>query len=289
MEANEDADWVDHNAVSEMICSTGLRCTGTEETTMTENCRFVLDGGRYVIDLLNPANSGKAYCHQGNPEDDIYLRERVLMVVLGERLEKLIHDGQPKLKDWRSGKEYQPYNHDRLAVGSAILSAILASHLNTFNPKLAVQHKFDGTLKREKVGVQDYTSIALFVDDVERLLRDLYGDLEGEAITGIRNAVFTITEQSMRYVRSDLRDEHHCAENYDYMFGIGVPAGYGISSSDWRAGMRAADELRERVRTVRSNPQSFGEYTHEFVRFCKRSLRQTEPEDSALQGADEQG
>src|SRR5215208_4507098 len=83
---------------------------------MTENCRFVLDGGRYVIDLLNPANSGKTYCHEGDPEDDIYLRERVLMALLDKRLAKLIHDGQPKVKDWRDGKEYQPYNHDQHAV-----------------------------------------------------------------------------------------------------------------------------------------------------------------------------
>ena len=117
---------------------------------MTENCRFVLDGGRYVIDLLNPANSGKAYCHEGDPEDDIYLRERVLMALLDKRLAKLIHDGQPKLKEWRDGKEYQPYNHDQHAVWWAILSAILASHLNTFDPKLSVQHKFDGTLKRKR-------------------------------------------------------------------------------------------------------------------------------------------
>ena len=248
---------------------------------MTENCRFALDGGRYVIDLLNPANSGKGYCHEGDPEDDIYLRERVLMVLLDERLAKLMHDGQPKLKDWRNGKEYQPHNHDRHAVSWAILRAIHASHLNTFNPKLSVQHKFDGTLKHKKVGLQDYTSIALFVDDVERLLRDLYGDLEGEAIKVICNAVFTITNEFMRYVRSDLWDEHDCAENYDYMFGIGIPAGYCISSSQWRAGMRARNELLERVRQVRSNPQAFGEYTHEFVRFCERTSRQTEPENSA--------
>jgi len=256
---------------------------------MTRNCRFVLDGERNIIDLLNPANSGKGYCHEGDPENDIYLRERVLMVLLGERLEKLIYDGQPKLKHWRTGKEYQPYNHDQHAVWWAILSAILASHLNTFDPKLSVQHKFDGTLKRKKVGVQDYTSISLFGDDVERLLRDLYGDMQGEAITGICNAVLRITEQFVRYVRPDLWEEHRCAKNYDYMFAIGVPEGCGLGYSEWAAGMRAADELRERVRTVRSNPQSFGEYTHEFVRFCKRSLRQTEPVEPALQGADEQG
>ena len=231
---------------------------------MTENCRFVLDGGRYVIDLLNPANSGKGYCHEGDPENDIYLRERVLMVLLGERLDKLIYDGQPKLKHWRTGKAVQPRPPRGLVRYPRRYPCL---HLNTFDPKLSVQHKFDGTLKRKKVGVQSYTSIALFVDDVEHLLRDLYGDLEGEAITGIRNAVFTITEQFVRYVQSDLWGEHRCAENYDYMFGIGIPEGYSLGSSAWAAGMRAGDELRERVRTVRSNPQSFGEYTHEFVRF----------------------
>ena len=203
-------------------------------------------------------------------------------------MEKLIHDGKPKQKD-HFGKEYQPFSEDRHAVCWAVLSAINASHLNTFDPKLSVQHKFDGTLKRKKVGVQDYTSIALFGEDVERLLRDLYGDLEGEAITGICNAVLGITEQFVRYVRPDLWEEHRCAKNYDYMFAIGVPEGCGLGYSEWAAGMRAADELRERVRTVGSNPQSFGEYTHEFVRFCKRSLRQTEPVEPALQGADEQG
>jgi hypothetical protein len=57
---------------------------------MITNCRFALDEKRYVIDLLNPANSGKGYCHEGNPEDDSYLRERVLMVRLSEMLDKLI-------------------------------------------------------------------------------------------------------------------------------------------------------------------------------------------------------
>ena len=45
---------------------------------MTTNCRFALDEKRSVIDTLNPANSGKAYCHEGDPEDDKYLRERYL-------------------------------------------------------------------------------------------------------------------------------------------------------------------------------------------------------------------
>jgi hypothetical protein len=54
---------------------------------MTTNCRFALDEKRSVIDTLNPVNSAKGYCHEGAPEDDKYLRERVLQVRLREPLE----------------------------------------------------------------------------------------------------------------------------------------------------------------------------------------------------------
>ena len=65
---------------------------------MSNNRRFALDEKRYVIDAVNPANSGKGYCHEGDPEDDRHLRERVLMVRLGEMLEKLIINLRPTKK-----------------------------------------------------------------------------------------------------------------------------------------------------------------------------------------------
>ena len=65
---------------------------------MSTNCRFALDQKRYVIDSVNPANSGKGYCHEGAPEDDKYLRERVLMIRLSEMLKKLIINLRPRQK-----------------------------------------------------------------------------------------------------------------------------------------------------------------------------------------------
>ena len=35
---------------------------------MSNNRRFTLDEKRHVIDAVNPANSGKGYCHEGDPE-----------------------------------------------------------------------------------------------------------------------------------------------------------------------------------------------------------------------------
>jgi hypothetical protein len=131
--------------------------------------------------------------------------------------------------DVRSTPEF---NEERHAVWVAVLDAILASQLNTFDPALSVQHKFDRKLRRPKERThRDITSLSLFGDDVECLLRDLYGDLESEALDSVVRAVFRIVQEFTRYVRPDLCKEHEDAEIFDRMFGIGIPEGYGISSS----------------------------------------------------------
>ena len=231
---------------------------------MITNCRFALDE-KHVIDLLNPANSGKGYCHEGDPEDDSYLRERVLMVRLGEMLDKLIINLRPMQK-LPSGEEYKPPNEEFFEIWWAMLGTIKASHLNTFDPALSVQHKFDGKLKRRKEHTQDFTSLALFRDDVECLLRDLYGDFESKALDSVVLAVFRIVQQFAHYVRPELWKEHHDAEMFDHiLFGPGVE-GYGISSSEFCRGMAAKADLFNRVREVYANQSTVSEYTIEFAK-----------------------
>jgi hypothetical protein len=232
---------------------------------MSSNCRFALDEKRYVIDAVNVVNSGKGYCHEGAPEDDKYLRERVLMIRLDEMLKKLIINLRP-MKKLPSGEEYEPQNEESFAIWLTMLDTIRASHLNTFDPVLSIQHKFDGKLRRQKKHTQDFTSLALFRNDVECLLRDLYGDVESDALDSVLRAVFRIIEQFAKYVRPDLWKEHSDAEHLDYMFGIGVPDGYGIGGSDWRRGMGAKADLIHRVREVNANPSIFSEYTIEFAK-----------------------
>jgi hypothetical protein len=230
----------------------------------TANCRFALDERRNVIDLVNADNSGKGYCHEGAPEDDKYLRERVLQAHLHEMLEKLIINLRPMQK-LPSGEEYKPQSEETFAIWWALLDTIAASHLNTFDPALSIQHKFDGKLKSQKKHTQDFTSLALFRDDVECLLRDLYGDIESEALDSVLRAVFRIVEQFAKFVRPDLSKEHTDAENLDYILGIGVPDGYGIGGSDWRRGMVAKFDLIHRVREVNAKLSTFSEYTIEFA------------------------
>jgi hypothetical protein len=109
------------------------------------------------------------------------------------------------------------------------------------------------------------TSLALFRDDVECLLRDLYGDVESEALDSVVRAVFRIVQEFTRYVRPDLWKEHEDAENLDYIFGIGVVEGGAIHSSDHGRGMAAKSSLIHRVCEVNAKLSTFSEYTIEFA------------------------
>jgi len=103
------------------------------------------------------------------------------------------------------------------------------------------------------------------VDDVERLLRDLYGESDNEAIDRVRSAVFVIVRGFAEHLRKDVEQEHRDAEDIDCANGIGVPEGYGVSGSDHRKANKACDELLIRARAVRANPTAFSKYTLEFV------------------------
>jgi hypothetical protein len=240
-----------------------------KEENMTTNQRFVLDENRAVIDTLNPS-SRKSYCHEGAPQDQAYLRERVLLVRLADLVNDLINL-QPEETDWR-GKKYKPYNNEGHSIWLAIYEAIWASQLNTLDPAMSVQNRFDGKLKRQKIGLQEFTSISLFRDDVECLLHDLYGGIDSKALERTLRSVLIIVEEFTQFVRKDLWQEHQDAMAWDYIWGIGLPDGYGISGSEHRRGMKGVSNLGARVREVRKNPSAFSKYTVEFARACNERI-----------------
>jgi hypothetical protein len=192
------------------------------------------------------------------PYDETNLRHSVLMMRLRDILDKLIIN--PTMQE-HPGGEVDQLRH---TIGWAILNVIRASHLDTFDPALSIQHKSDDKIRRQKEGAQDFTSLSLFRDDVELLLRDLYGDLNIKALDRVLSAIFYIVRQLTRYVRADLWKEQIDAEDFDYMFGVGVPEGYSISGSEWRRGMEAKSNLILRACEVNANPLAFAEYTVKF-------------------------
>ena len=102
-------------------------------------------------------------------------------------------------------------------------------------------------------------------------MRDRYGEIESEALDRVLRAVFRIVEEFTKYVRPDLEKEHHDAWRLDYSFGIGLPEGDCLGSSDVGRGITAKRDLIHRARVVNANPSAFSEYTREFAKlFAER-------------------
>jgi hypothetical protein len=232
---------------------------------MTTSHRFSFDGEN-VIDTLNPTNSRRTRLHISDPENEVRIRESLLWTLLSGLVDKLIINLRPTQKRL-DGEVYQPLNEEGDAICWALYGAIKASQLNSFNPTISIQHKFDGALKRAKKGTADFTSLSLFRDDVEYLLRDLYGDVESEALDNVLRAVSLIVESFTKYVCTDLWEEHSEARTLDCnVFGIGLPDGYGISGSMVGRGRAAIDALTLRSRDVLANRSAFSDYTVAFAK-----------------------
>src|SRR6516225_9065926 len=209
--------------------------------------RFYLHEDNRIMDALNPTNNEKAEWFEecGRQKNEQSFRD----LLLWRRLGTLVHDLiiNTNRKESHSGREYQPICQEAHTIWRALHRTIIASHLNTLDVALSVQHKFDGKLKREQRGWQDCTSLSLFADDVERLLRDLYGESDNEAIDRVRSAVLVIVRGFAEHLRKDVEQEH------------------GIMGHDHGKANKACHELTIRARAVRANPTAFSKYTLEFV------------------------
>jgi hypothetical protein len=223
--------------------------------TMNANIRFTVPANGFVIDSINAANSGRWLPDEDKSYSEKDLRYFVLLNRLRKLIDKFMINLRPSYKD-------QPIDTQKISLYLIIAKTIKTSYLNTFDPMLSVKRRFDGRLKDEKTGLQDFTSIALFLDDVECLLRDLYGDIEDNALVGLKRTIAVLVEEFTQYACTDIWKEHHCAVVADLgLWGIGLPEGYGINGSMWRRGMLAIRDLGARVREVRANRNALGPYT----------------------------
>jgi hypothetical protein len=227
--------------------------------------RFFIDQDDYITDTLNPTAKYQ-WPFAVKPNDEMELREHVLQCRLWELVSDLIINTNP-MKRSQNGEDDQSCRDERNSLSRAVWHAIRASRLNTLDIAVSsLQRDASGELMTEKMGMQDFTSLSLFADDVERLLRDLYGDSDIEAIDRIRRAVFAITEEFTQYLCKDLWQEHQDACDVDFVLGIGVPEECSINGNDCRRADKARYDLAVRFRAVYANPTAFSKYTREFAK-----------------------
>jgi hypothetical protein len=210
------------------------------------NQRFYVNEDHAIIDALHPDNKADGW-YLGDCKDEMYLREIMLMAALNKIVRELIIV-PTEVRGNMADNDYRLIEQAN-TISSALSSAIYASHLNTLDPALSLRNQFDGHIKREKAGMEHVTSLWLFADDIERLLRDVYGEADNQAIERARDAVFGIVSSFAKYLRRDLWQEHQDAQNIDYVCGFGFE-GYGISGSDHRQAIVSANDLALRARSV---------------------------------------
>jgi len=234
------------------------------------NQRFVheedkVDDGRHnrlVIDKLNPAIGPLGGRWDCKTDDEIGLRG----VYFYGRLYNLVYDllftgGEEDLGSVVVGVS-RPFNEYAEELSDAICASLLASCLHKVDISVSIQKRFDGTLKRERRGMLMFTSISYFCDDVERLLRDLFGDIDGEQMDSVLGSVLVITRSFICCTRKDLSQEDINAQQVDWgLYAIDVPDGYDY----WGMAWKAQADLAVRVRGVLENPSAFSKYTVEFA------------------------
>jgi len=244
---------------------------------MNAKRRFVLSKDRQIIDTLN-ATRPPLYLPEDAPDDEKYLRERVFIGRLPALINKLIFRSDPDRSDWWS-REF--FSKEAYEIFNALIPVIRASHLNALDPGISIQHERSDELFRPKQSACAFTSLSLFADDVELLLRDLYGVGDIEALERVRSAVLQVVLALTNHLRKDLWQEHEDAIDFDF---YGYPP-----CSDLKREAMAQANLMARVLEVFANPSAFSEYTLASAKHFSRRWDCLDPEFLRLLGRSSQG
>jgi hypothetical protein len=211
-----------------------------------------------IIDRCNPDTESEIHYFDYQPEQ-FDMRKILLLNRLRRLAEDFIINRDPPQTDWR-GESWLPASDQAGGLAASLFNAIIASALNTVDPSQGMQLRFNGQLKRDNANLRDVTSLSLFCEDVEKVLRDLYGDVNDKMLADLLNAVSVIATQFVKSARNELWQEHNNARDWGCLY---------IEDARRYA---ALEELKGRVRDVTEDPAKHSKYTVEFARLFEESM-----------------
>jgi hypothetical protein len=237
--------------------------------TKNNNRRFVLNDDGHIVDNLHPENKAVEPFYmdletRSACDDELLLRHGVVI----RRLYKL------ETKLLKGNKEKRDNDLPAGDLWSVLGDLIKASHLNRRDVLISMQHPFKGKLKRKKTELREFTSISLFVDDVERALRDLYGDVDGDDLDDLLRAITLVVVEFCRYLLPELLSEYDNAAVADHGAGRGLDPDMSVSTRMFRDGLEADHDLAVRAKRILWRRKQYSRYT---VKFAK-ALRKYWPE-----------
>jgi hypothetical protein len=222
--------------------------------------RFYVDKG-YIVDRLDP-DGVKVDVHPELAGEQQDLRDFILWDLLCTLASDLLPS--PTRHISIHGKAGLTHEWERLVT--TLRTVIFATILPTTEPAAYAGALPAIEVGSEKPGLRQFTSLSLFVRDLELHLHRLYGPLTSKEIAPISKAALAVTCEVLRHSRPELVKEHEDAGDWDF-FGCGIdrPDYYPISSGDVACGHAALGRLRGRVREVTQNPSAHSKYTIEFA------------------------
>jgi hypothetical protein len=172
-------------------------------------------------------------------DDDLHLREVVLKARLRNLAGKLLN--RPE----KGG-----------SLESLLWAIIVASQLNCRAVPVSIGHAANRNLKRKKNSISPNCSISLFIHDVERLLTDLYGGVQGEDFRALMLAVEGTVIKVSRGLDPDLWREYQQAGRMSC----------GVLGQELKAG----EALMKRAGEAIAHPTKYGQYTVQFAKAFKQ-------------------
>lgn len=216
------------------------------------------DNNPRAVKKTKPEGNGAAHGHEKDYNDEDFC-------VLGDPCRPLYKKVKPSRQDKfdkRLGqlvsrlfpdKGPNELNGEQGFLWTLIACTFEASHLNKRDPMLATCHPFHGKVEFDREEMTNYTSIVRFMYDLEALLRELYGDVDGDDLVELLDAIDTIVVEFTRYARLDLYQEHLDAYEYDY-------------GQAWAS----TPSLVNRAIQVSDYPDAYCWYTRKFVKALEK-------------------
>ena len=222
--------------------------------------RFSLSKNRYVIDNLNPKNSFLIYIPSGCEESQECLRINVLLFHVHRLLKDLL----------RLKQANKPNRLWRVLPSAAVTmgSVLVAIGEVSFPTRARSGRQRETPIRKrpEMRGIQAFTSLSLFANDLQATIADLYDNPSCVTLGSVHNAVLETLRACLKESLRDLWKEYDWATNIDYSwYGIGLISGYGISTEEYKRAVEGIEEIALRAKAVRATPEKFCPYTIRFV------------------------
>ena len=207
----------------------------------------------FVYDRVNRKNNRIA---RENVHCPLETLNEMRKAILTERVRRLFAQVLPP-----NLKEDDAFSGADFSLTGIVELAGFASRNTT--PKRKIKTKIKAVRERD---LHEVTTIGQFLDDLEAIVLDLYGNIDNAPRAAFRHGVIQMLEFILSGRAKPIFQEYDDAHT---VWGYGRIPGYGVHNVDLCAEAEASRRLTKRVAGIRANPMKHGRYSIAFAEKAK--------------------